>query len=122
MFERYTEQARRALFFARYEAFQLGSPSIETEHVLLGLFREEHSLTSSVFARARLSIDDVRREIEARTARHAPSSDPARSRSATKRSAFSNTPHRKPTDYSTTTSGRSICSSVCSGKNVDGPR
>ncbi len=75
MFERYTEQARRTLFFARYEAFQLGSAFIETEHVLLGLFREEQSLTSSVFARARLSIDDVRREIEARTARHAPSSD-----------------------------------------------
>ena len=37
MFERYTERARRVLFFARYEASQLGSISIETEHLLLGL-------------------------------------------------------------------------------------
>ena len=37
MFERYTESARRALFFARYEVSQLGATSIETEHLLLGL-------------------------------------------------------------------------------------
>ncbi|HME32241.1 MAG TPA: Clp protease N-terminal domain-containing protein [Terriglobales bacterium] len=36
MFERYTEKARRVIFFARYEASQLGSPYIETEHILLG--------------------------------------------------------------------------------------
>ena len=40
MFERYTVRARRVLFFARYEASQLGSISIETEHLLLGLIRE----------------------------------------------------------------------------------
>jgi uncharacterized protein (TIGR03435 family) len=71
MFERYTEQARRALFFARYEAFQVGSAFIETEHLLLGLFREEQSPTARVFALAKLSIDSVRREIDARTARRA---------------------------------------------------
>ena len=42
MFERYTERARRALFFARYEASEFGSMAIETEHVLLGLLRETH--------------------------------------------------------------------------------
>ncbi len=36
MFERYTEKARRVIFFARYEAAQYGTPSIETEHLLLG--------------------------------------------------------------------------------------
>ena len=41
MFERYTERARRVLFFARYEATQLGSTSIETEHLLLGLIRRQ---------------------------------------------------------------------------------
>ena len=40
MFERYTEAARRVLFFARYEASQLGGVAIETDHVLLGLTRE----------------------------------------------------------------------------------
>jgi hypothetical protein len=44
MFERYTEKARRAIFFARYEASQYGSPYIETEHLLLGLLREDHAL------------------------------------------------------------------------------
>jgi ATP-dependent Clp protease ATP-binding subunit ClpC len=39
MFERYTESARRTLFFARYEASQLGSASIESEQLLLGLIR-----------------------------------------------------------------------------------
>ena len=43
MFERYTERARRVLFFARYEASQLGSISIETEHLLLGLIRAVQS-------------------------------------------------------------------------------
>ncbi len=40
MFERYTEKARRVIFFARYEASQFRSPYIETEHVLLGAIRE----------------------------------------------------------------------------------
>src|SRR5262249_18315024 len=45
MFERYTESARRAIFFARYEASQLGSPYIETRHLLLGIMREDKTLT-----------------------------------------------------------------------------
>src|ERR1700704_2464601 len=44
MFERYTEKARRVIFFARYEASQFGSPYIETEHLLLGILREDHDL------------------------------------------------------------------------------
>ena len=40
MFERYTEKARRVIFFARYEASEYGSPCIETEHLLLGHLRE----------------------------------------------------------------------------------
>lgn len=72
MFERYTEQARRALFFARFEAFQLRSAFIESEHLLLGLLRDEQSLTTRLFARARLSFDEIQRQVKARTVRHAP--------------------------------------------------
>jgi len=54
MFERYDEAARRALFFARYEASQLGSISIEPEHILLGLLRENKSVVSGIFAAAGL--------------------------------------------------------------------
>jgi ATP-dependent Clp protease ATP-binding subunit ClpC len=41
MFERFTEKARRVIFFGRYEASQVGSLYIETEHLLLGLLRED---------------------------------------------------------------------------------
>jgi ATP-dependent Clp protease ATP-binding subunit ClpC len=67
MFERYTERARRVLFFARYEASQLGSVSIETEHLLLGLIREGKGLTSRIFQRSHLSLDSIRKEVEGRT-------------------------------------------------------
>jgi hypothetical protein len=67
MFERYTERARRVLFFARYEASQLGSVSIETEHLLLGLIREGKGMTSRIFARSHLSLESIRKEIEGRT-------------------------------------------------------
>jgi len=67
MFERYTERARRVLFFARYEASQLGSVSIETEHLLLGLIREGKGLTSRIFQRSHLSLDGIRKEVEGRT-------------------------------------------------------
>ncbi|HEV2196930.1 MAG TPA: Clp protease N-terminal domain-containing protein [Candidatus Acidoferrum sp.] len=48
MFERYTERARRVIFWARYEASQYGSPYIETEHLLLGLLREDVSLRNQL--------------------------------------------------------------------------
>jgi ATP-dependent Clp protease ATP-binding subunit ClpC len=44
MFERYTEKARRVIFFARYEASQFGQPYIETEHLLLGILREDNEV------------------------------------------------------------------------------
>jgi len=66
MFERYTERARRVIFFARYEASQLGSNSIETEHLLLGLIREGKGLTSRLFTKGQLSMDGIRKEIEGR--------------------------------------------------------
>ncbi|HTA43224.1 MAG TPA: Clp protease N-terminal domain-containing protein [Bryobacteraceae bacterium] len=44
MFERYTEKARRSIFFARYEAHQFGSSAIETEFLLLGVLRDDKVL------------------------------------------------------------------------------
>ena len=66
MFERYTEKARRVIFFARYEASQFGSTTIETEHLLLGLIREDKNLTNR-FLRNQSSIESIRKEIEGRT-------------------------------------------------------
>jgi ATP-dependent Clp protease ATP-binding subunit ClpC len=66
MFERYTEKARRVIFFARYEASQFGSPYIETEHLLLGLLREDKALTNR-FLRQHSSVDSIRKQIEGHT-------------------------------------------------------
>jgi Clp amino terminal domain, pathogenicity island component len=44
MFERYTEKARRVIFFARYAASEFGSPYIESEFLLLGLLREDQHI------------------------------------------------------------------------------
>src|SRR5579885_2228467 len=66
MFEKYTEKARRVIFFARYEASQFGSSYIETEHLLLGLLREDKALTNR-FLRSHTSIESIRKQIEGRT-------------------------------------------------------
>ena len=66
MFERYTEKARRVIFFARYEASQYGSPYIETEHLLLGLMREDKALAVRVL-KSSAKIDAIRRSVEQHT-------------------------------------------------------
>jgi ATP-dependent Clp protease ATP-binding subunit ClpC len=66
MFEKYTEKARRVIFFARYEASQFGSPYIETEHLLLGILREDKALTNR-FLRSHASVESIRRQIEGHT-------------------------------------------------------
>jgi ATP-dependent Clp protease ATP-binding subunit ClpA len=66
MFERYTEKARRTIFFARYEASQYGGSYIETEHLLLGLLREDTALANR-FLPSAAQIDSIREQIEAQT-------------------------------------------------------
>ena len=66
MFERYTEKARRVIFFARYEASQFGSPYIESEHLLLGLIREDKALANR-FLRSHAAVESIRKQIEAHT-------------------------------------------------------
>jgi len=63
MFERYTEKARRVIFFARYEACQFGSPEIETEHILLGILRETKSITQILGSNC---MQSIRAQVEAR--------------------------------------------------------
>jgi ATP-dependent Clp protease ATP-binding subunit ClpC len=64
MFERYTEKARRTIFFARYEASQLGGPAIEAEHLLLGLLRENQGLFQKFFPTPETVSAAIRAEIE----------------------------------------------------------
>jgi ATP-dependent Clp protease ATP-binding subunit ClpC len=67
MFERYTEKARRVIFFSRYEASQFGASQIEAEHILLGLIREDKKLTARFFHRSHANVELIRKEIENRT-------------------------------------------------------
>ncbi len=46
MFERYTERARRCIYFGRQTAVKYGSQTIETEHLLLGILREDPDVIS----------------------------------------------------------------------------
>ena len=62
MFERYTEKARCVIFFARYEASQFGSSYIETEHLLLGLIREDKTLMYALLTPG--DIENIRSAIE----------------------------------------------------------
>jgi hypothetical protein len=63
MFERYTEKARRVIFFARYEASQFGSPCIDTEHLLLGLLREDTAIAKRL-SRPPFTIGFIRKRLE----------------------------------------------------------
>jgi len=68
MFERYTEKARRTIFFARYEASQVGSPYIETEHLLLGVLREDLALAARFLHET--DINCLREQVLADRPRH----------------------------------------------------
>lgn len=67
MFERYTESARRVLFFARYEASQLGHLSIETEHLLLGMVRQRRGVVDRLLSDHDLTYDRVLTAVRSRT-------------------------------------------------------
>ena len=64
MFERYTEPARRVLFFARYEASQLGSTSIDGGHLLLGVIRETHGTAHRILST--LPLERIRQDVVSR--------------------------------------------------------
>ena len=65
MFERYTERARRAIFFARYEATRFGSDSVETHHLLLAVLREDRDLARRLL-KSDETLDAVRKQLDAR--------------------------------------------------------
>jgi len=63
VFEKYTEKARRVIFFARYEVSEFGSKFIEPEHLLLGLLREDEALVAC-FLPANVTIEMIREQVE----------------------------------------------------------
>jgi ATP-dependent Clp protease ATP-binding subunit ClpC len=66
MFERYTEKARRVIFFARFEASQFGASEIEPEHILLGMLREDRQISARFFPDRSPGYELIRKDIEGR--------------------------------------------------------
>ncbi len=58
MFELWSEASRRVVFVARFEAGAVGSPAIDTEHLLLGLVRVDPESVSKTGAV--VSIDEIK--------------------------------------------------------------
>ena len=63
MFERYTQRARRVIFHAREEVMRDGSPYIESEHLLLGVLRE-NGIVPTLLGGATQAVSEFRRKIE----------------------------------------------------------
>lgn len=76
MLERYTDRARRVIFFARYEAFQAGAGRIETQHLLLALFREDRDLMRRTVG-SPVEVERIRRQLEEHFAGERSSASPA---------------------------------------------
>ncbi len=64
MWQRFTERARRVVFFAQEEAGRLGENYVSTEHLLLGLVRENDSVAARILDRMGVSLGRIRSEIE----------------------------------------------------------
>jgi ATP-dependent Clp protease ATP-binding subunit ClpA len=63
MFERFTERARQVVVLAQEEARALGHNYIGTEHVLLGLLREEEGIAARVLESLDVTLADVRGQV-----------------------------------------------------------
>src|SRR5437588_4317766 len=64
MWQRFTERARRVVFFAQEEAGRLGENYVSTEHLLLGLVRDEKCVSSRILDQMGVSLGRIRIEIE----------------------------------------------------------
>src|SRR5258706_5593022 len=63
MWQRFTERARRVVFFAQEEAGRLGENFVGTEHLLLGLLRENDSVAARILDRMGISLARIHSEV-----------------------------------------------------------
>ena len=63
MFERFTERARQVVVLAQDEARALRHNYIGTEHLLLGLLREEEGIAARVLGELGVTVDEVRAQV-----------------------------------------------------------
>jgi ATP-dependent Clp protease ATP-binding subunit ClpC len=63
VFERFTDRARRTVVFAQEEARMLNHNYIGTEHILLGLLREDEGVAAKALTTLGVSLEAVRRDV-----------------------------------------------------------
>jgi ornithine carbamoyltransferase len=68
MWQRFTERARKVVFYAQEEAGKLGENYVSTEHLLLGLIRENDNVACRALVRMGVSLSRIRAEIERQVA------------------------------------------------------
>ena len=64
MWQRFTERARKVVFYAQEEAQKFGEGYVSTEHLLLGLVRESDSVAARVLEKLGVSLNRIRVEVE----------------------------------------------------------
>src|SRR5713226_2279298 len=69
MWQRFTERARRVVFFAQEEAARLGENYVGTEHILLGMVRENDSVAARILERLGVPLGSIRSDIEKQVTR-----------------------------------------------------
>ena len=64
MFSRFTEQAKRAILLAQEEANRLNHGYLGTEHILLGLIREDEGIAANALKNSGIDLAQVRQQVE----------------------------------------------------------
>ena len=71
MFERFTDRARRAIMLAQEEARELGHSYLGTEHLLLGMLRDDSGVAASALASLGITLEAAREAVAATVGRGA---------------------------------------------------
>jgi len=64
MWQRFTERARKVVFYAQEEAQKFGEGYVSTEHLLLGLVRESDSVAARVLEKLGVNLNRIKAEVE----------------------------------------------------------
>ncbi|MGO8673413.1 MAG: Clp protease N-terminal domain-containing protein [Capsulimonadaceae bacterium] len=65
MWQRFTEHARKVVFYAQEEAGRLGQNSVDTEHLFLGIARVPNAAGTQILSRLGIGLSDIRLKVEA---------------------------------------------------------
>ena len=60
----YSESARRAIFFSKFEASKLKASQVEPEHLLLGILRESAEPLKKLAGDARIALEKIRQQFD----------------------------------------------------------